>query len=76
MKRVHNQLMGSEFSQVTIGNHNNEWVPLLTFRSREVIGLCFAFCNGPEKILNQWKWFLYVHKEETLLFPTVFGKIL
>ena len=55
MKRVHNQLIVSEFSLVTIGNHNNECVPPLTFRSPEVIGLCFTFSNGPEKILNQWK---------------------
>ena len=44
-KHVLNQLIGSEFSLVTIGNHNKERVPSQTFRSGKVVGLCFTFCN-------------------------------
>ena len=62
------------FTMLWVTEQQCNAMPPLNFRSREVIGLCFTFCNGPEKILNQWKWFLYGRKEETALFPTVFGK--
>ena len=62
------------FTMLWVTEQQCNAMPPLTFRSREVIGLCFTFCNGPGKILNQWKWFLYDRKEETALFPTVFGR--